>query len=184
METHCKECGKELHGLKKMYCSRKCQDKYKNNHRTPEQKERYRIKNKETYKLKREERLKQKAEYYQENREEIIRKNTKHKKEHPEADKRYNRTLKGRYRDYKRGAKARGHEFKLTIEDFSKMWDTNCYYCGDLIDGIGIDRVDNNIGYLVGNVVPCCPVCNKMKLTLRSNDFTAQCIKISNNLNK
>lgn len=184
METNCKECGVELHGLKKMFCSRKCKDDYKNKHRTPEQKERYKTHNREMYKLKREERLKQKAEYYQENREEIIRKNTKYKTEHPEADKRYGRTLKGRYRDYKNGANCRGHEFKLTIEDFEKLWNKNCYYCGDLIDGIGIDRVDNNVGYLVGNVVPCCPVCNKMKLTLRSSDFTEQCIKISNNLNK
>ena len=165
-----------------MYCSKKCKDKYKNNHRTEEQKEKYKAHNRAMYKLKQEERLKQKAEYYQDNREKIIKKNTAYKKEHPETDNRYRRTLKGRYKEYKTGAKSRGYEFKLTLEDFEKMWNQNCYYCDTLIDGIGVDRVDNTKGYLVDNTVPCCSVCNKMKLTLRNKDFINQCFKISNNL--
>lgn len=183
MEKYCRECGLELHGLKKMYCSRKCQDKYSQKHRTPEQRERYSKRSKETYLLKKEERLKQKAEYYQLNKEEIKKKNTAYKKANPETDKRYGNSIKGRYRVYKTGAKKRNLAFKLTLEDFEKMWDNNCHYCGDKIDGIGIDRVDNNTGYIKSNTVPCCSVCNLMKLTLRPNDFINQCVKIANKLN-
>mgnify|MGYP001559832597 CR=1 len=37
-----------------------------------------------------------------------------------------------------------------------------CYYCQfPLPDaGVGLDRLDNSIGYTVANVVPCCTDCN------------------------
>lgn len=37
-------------------------------------------------------------------------------------------------------------------------------YCGDDIEAVGIDRVDSQKGYSKGNCVPCCEVCNEMKL--------------------
>lgn len=33
----------------------------------------------------------------------------------------------------------------------------------------GIDRIDNNKGYTIDNVVPCCKMCNQAK-----NDYTLQ----------
>lgn len=38
-----------------------------------------------------------------------------------------------------------------------------CYYCGELREYNGIDRIDSNIGYEDNNIVPCCEICNKMK---------------------
>lgn len=38
-----------------------------------------------------------------------------------------------------------------------------CYYCGDIKSKIGCDRIDNDIGHLKNNVVPCCYICNSVK---------------------
>ena len=80
---------------------------------------------------------------------------------------------------YRRGAKARNYPFYLSLEQFSQFWKKNCYYCGVSIENIGIDRLDNKIGYTFENVVACCKVCNKMKNTMGVQEFMSQCKKIS-----
>ena len=61
-----------------------------------------------------------------------------------------------------------------------------CYYCG-VIGGNtftinrfgttesyaynGIDRLNNDIGYILGNVVPCCGACNKAKQCMSEDEF-------------
>lgn len=45
-----------------------------------------------------------------------------------------------------------------------------CSYCGDIIDNIGCDRIDNNKGHLQNNVIPCCNTCN----WVRSNKFSKE----------
>lgn len=42
-----------------------------------------------------------------------------------------------------------------------------CVYCGDT-KRVGCDRIDNNVGHIKSNVVPCCIECN----TARNNYFT------------
>lgn len=84
------------------------------------------------------------------------------------------------YLRYIDSAVKRQIDFNLPFVDAISMWDNNCYYCGDKIDGLGIDRVNNSIGYQIGNVVPCCTMCNGMKFTKTKNDFINQCHKISN----
>ena len=64
------------------------------------------------------------------------------------------------------------------MEEFVSFWNKNCFYCGDKINGIGLDRVDNSIGYEIKNVVPCCEICNTMKMTETYNSFINQCMKI------
>jgi len=49
----------------------------------------------------------------------------------------------------------------------NNIFNKECVYCGD-IENIGCDRIDNNIGHLKTNVVPCCRVCN----TTRMNNFS------------
>jgi 5-methylcytosine-specific restriction endonuclease McrA len=89
-------------------------------------------------------------------------------------------------RSYQKGAKKRGHEFALTVEQMEKLFRGNCYYCGRLPEQIkkthhrthsssyiynGIDRVDNSRGYVPENVVSCCDKCNKAKLQMSHDDF-------------
>lgn len=91
----------------------------------------------------------------------------------------YNKQPKFRYATYKRGAVRRKLEFDLTLEEFSSFWNTNCSYCNDPIEGIGLDRKDNNKGYTKDNIVACCTVCNWMKHKMTHDKFIEQCNKIS-----
>ena len=79
---------------------------------------------------------------------------------------------------YKRGAKKRGIAFTISIEDFVALWGKPCSYCGDKIETIGIDRVDNKKGYVKRNIVPCCTLCNSMKSNIGEKVFLEQCKKI------
>lgn len=69
-----------------------------------------------------------------------------------------------RYNIYKKNAIKRNIDFQLTKEDFYTITSQPCYYCGDLKNYNGIDRIESNKGYYKNNCVPCCEYCNKMKL--------------------
>lgn len=76
-------------------------------------------------------------------------------------------------------------EFSLTREQFRILIESPCHYCGVINScnfygkksnngnyvSNGIDRIDSNIGYVIENCVPCCTMCNKMKLDLPYNVF-------------
>lgn len=83
------------------------------------------------------------------------------------------------YLRYKKGADRRGLEFNLTLEQFSEYWQNDCSYCATPIRTIGLDRVDNSVGYVAGNIVPCCTECNKMKRAMNVEDFISHCIRIA-----
>jgi len=51
------------------------------------------------------------------------------------------------------------------------------------LKGFGIDRIDNSKGYIEGNMVPCCKICNWMKSDKSSIDFIQKCKDISNKFN-
>lgn len=74
---------------------------------------------------------------------------------------------KGLLNNYKRIDAAKGVECNLTLEWVKTLTNQPCTYCGHKV-GIGLDRVDNDQGHTVCNVVPCCSECNKA----RSNFFT------------
>jgi hypothetical protein len=80
------------------------------------------------------------------------------------------------YRRYIFDAERRGMEFGLSKGDFRALTSGDCFYCGaapsreygnNLHNGkyrySGVDRVDNNIGYIPSNCVPCCVRCNSVK---------------------
>jgi hypothetical protein len=69
------------------------------------------------------------------------------------------------YKSYYVNAHKRGYDFTLTEEFFLKTISSPCHYCNHFKDGeaVGIDRINNSIGYLPENCVPCCEVCNRMK---------------------
>jgi len=83
-----------------------------------------------------------------------------------------------RYECYKRNAKKRGVLFNIPIEEFKKYWGKPCSYCGSEILTIGLDRVDSSVGYVEGNIVPCCELCNWMKRELPLTIFLEHIEKI------
>ena len=97
-----------------------------------------------------------------------------------EEKARRRKLLKG-FSDYRTSAKRRNLIFTLTLEEFEDFYGGNCYYCGEEIDGIGLDRIDNEKGYTKDNVVRCCGKCNFMKQRLSKNAFVEQCKKIAQN---
>lgn len=76
------------------------------------------------------------------------------------------------FRDYKMRAKKRNLDFTLSTEMFKDLTKQSCYLCGENnLKGIGIDRLDNNIGYIIENCKPCCSYCNYMKKVFSYEDF-------------
>lgn len=120
--------------------------------------------NKQSYLKKTEERKLYSKIYYRNN------------KEHINEHRRNN--LEKNYSKYKSSAKRRKINFELTEEEFSTLWNKDCSYCGSKIENIGIDRIDNNVGYTKNNCVSCCIICNKMKLNLSLNEWYEHMKKI------
>lgn len=84
-----------------------------------------------------------------------------------------------RYSTYKYGAKIRNLFFSLTFEEFESFWSKPCYYCGDIIVGIGLDRKDSSLGYQKGNIVSCCSRCNYAKKNQTEAEFISMCKKVT-----
>lgn len=79
---------------------------------------------------------------------------------------------------YKHGAKKRGLAFEVTRPDFEAMREKPCWYCG-APGPSGVDRVDNAMGYIEGNMVPCCFNCNRMKMHQNLQEFLDACVRIA-----
>lgn len=92
------------------------------------------------------------------------------------SGKKYYSTPKGRYVFSKnRSTKHRNIEWNLTFEQYENLIIENCYYCDDPLNpmGTGLDRLKNDLGYTIDNVVPCCGSCNKIK----SDELTSEEMK-------
>ena len=99
------------------------------------------------------------------------------------------------YASYRNSARSRGLLFELSREEFMAMAQLPCRYCGVLPARVvynhlgieqdpesirhssfmcnGIDRVDNERGYVTDNTVPCCETCNRAKRTMTAEQFLA-----------
>lgn len=86
------------------------------------------------------------------------------------------------YQYYKRNAKRRGLVFDLTRAEFIGISQQPCDYCGTIgsmskdrpsgeVSYNGIDRVDNDSGYVLRNVVSCCKNCNTAKGAMTTDEF-------------
>lgn len=101
-------------------------------------------------------------------------------------------------RNYENGAKDRNIAFEISEEELWNITQQPCFYCGvepkqvsynenkkDSFTYNGIDRYDNDKGYISGNCVPCCRTCNRAKLDLSVDDFYAWIGRIiSHNIQK
>ena len=113
--------------------------------------------------------------YYNRHRKRILF-NTK--KRYPK----YKKTIGYKFGEYKHSANKTNKIFNLTKEEFKNFWNKPCHYCNSEIDTIGLDRVDNNIGYVIENIVSCCIRCNKMKKDMDYKQFIELCRLIANRL--
>jgi len=95
-----------------------------------------------------------------------------------------NKWLTRRWRSIRTGARKRNIEWAFTDpEVLRKFYDTPCHYCGGEVEAcLGLDRVDNDKGYVAGNVVQCCAMCNRMKSSHSVDEWTAHMERVLNHL--
>jgi len=109
------------------------------------------------------------SEYYKKNRVNVLKRQSE----------RYFAKVKNsprrRFNIYKHDAKKRNYCFELSFNEFMELWQVRCKYCGVDIKTIGVDRIDNSIGYTKENIVPCCRECNRMKGKLSTKEFIYKC---------
>lgn len=77
---------------------------------------------------------------------------------------------------HRRKAKERGVEWGLSQEQYAEaLGDGVCHWCkGETFgNGVCLDRIDNSLGYVAGNVIPCCPSCNGDRRTLTYAEYLA-----------
>ncbi|HET8689516.1 MAG TPA: hypothetical protein VFM18_23135, partial [Methanosarcina sp.] len=96
----------------------------------------------------------------------------------------------------KNDARSAGRVFEIDLEDFKTISQLPCHYCGSPPSNVltyksnagiftrefiytGMDRVDNSIGYVLTNVVPCCIICNRAKNNMPYDDFIAWIARLS-----
>lgn len=91
---------------------------------------------------------------------------------------------------YRHNAKRRGIPWFLTFDEFRSMVFNKCVYCGAepfthsashqrSAYTNGVDRSVNETGYVVGNCVTCCEICNRAKGAMKLADFMAWVRRIS-----
>lgn len=82
------------------------------------------------------------------------------------------------FKKYQRDAIKRNLKFDLSELEFNSFKNQSCYYCGQKLDRVRLDRVNNEIGYVIHNVVSCCANCNNFKSSLTQEDFLKHITKI------
>lgn len=85
------------------------------------------------------------------------------------------------YKKYIREAGKRGLLFDLTPEEFFTLIAGRCKYCErtpEEANGMGIDRVDNSVGYIKSNCVSCCEADNRAKLIQTVKEYIEQCWRV------
>src|ERR1700688_4596227 len=101
------------------------------------------------------------------------------------------------FRTYIEDAKAKNLVFNLTKEDCKVLFKARCHYCGCEPNQVrvsqrgyssytynGIDRKNNEVGYVTENCLPCCSFCNYKKRDTPYLEFTDWIKKVSENLRK
>ena len=97
---------------------------------------------------------------------------------YPEA---FNDVKSVSYTRYKYSAKERNISFDISRECFYEKVKYSCYLCGKENTEThknGLDRVENNIGYIDTNVKSCCGSCNLFKSDIELSAFLKKCIDI------
>ena len=88
------------------------------------------------------------------------------------------------YKEYINSAIRREYDILIDFDKFCELVNSKCYYCDYSKENevIGIDRVNNDIGYIKENTVPCCSNCNYMKNFYHPLFFIQKCKIIAGDL--
>ena len=89
----------------------------------------------------------------------------------------------GKYNEYMKRAIEKGLAFTLSEDMFGEILSNPCYLCNKECTSKhvnGIDRIDNNKGYIEDNVKSCCGGCNYMKRDYSLEDIFDKFLKIYN----
>ncbi|MEA3280602.1 MAG: hypothetical protein U9Q38_08405, partial [Thermodesulfobacteriota bacterium] len=83
---------------------------------------------------------------------------------------------------YRLHDRKRGMNCDLTIDWFvENILTKTCHYCGSE-KNIGADRIKNDIGHTINNIVPCCYVCNIIKNNIFTSDEMYVLGKVAKNI--
>jgi hypothetical protein len=99
------------------------------------------------------------------------------------------------FNTYKRSAKEKKLEFNLSKDQLKILTSSSCAYCGCEPHTIkkttskysqyvynGIDRKNNNLGYILSNCVTCCKDCNYAKQRMTLPVFAEWVAKVYNHM--
>jgi len=100
------------------------------------------------------------------------------------------------YHNYKTRSEKKNLKFELTRDQFDVLISGKCYYCGSYpknkhkhcripnngLEYNGIDRKLSSEGYVLSNVVSCCPTCNYAKNDLPIEEFVKWIEQLYNHL--
>lgn len=85
-----------------------------------------------------------------------------------------NKRLMHRYSAMKSISKRKNLKSDITFEMYRELIKPQCFYCdgvfGRVTQSIGLDRIDNTLGYEQKNVLSCCNICNRT----RNSHFSVQ----------
>lgn len=95
---------------------------------------------------------------------------------------------------YKRNAEKRNYDWDISDEKAFELFSGDCVFCNsppatttkrDRLYGEftynGIDRINNNLGYIAENVQSCCKICNIGKGTVTPKEWIEHCKRVANN---
>lgn len=169
-DSTCKECRKSNAKEYRRVHKNECQEYFK----------KYRENNKDK-------KSKQDKKYYENNCDKIKNRASEyrelHKNECREYNKKYIHTDDGRYSKAKSYAKFKNKTFTLTKKEYINEINKPCYYCNNILSdkskfSIGLDRMNNNKGYEIDNVVSCCKICNTLKNKYLTANETLAAVKL------
>lgn len=85
-----------------------------------------------------------------------------------EYNKKNDKSPRKRFTTTRWQAKKRNLEFTISLEEFMLEISKPCVYCDNLLGeksiyASGLDRKDNQNGYIAGNICSCCWICNSIK---------------------
>lgn len=85
----------------------------------------------------------------------------------PKRHDKYNRSVRGRYRELARAARKKKVPLTISLEEYELLLDIPCEYCsgafGKDSTGSGLDRITPPQGYQPHNVLRSCGVCNSIR---------------------